>query len=322
MSVAGPQVATPRALGFDARKLGFGEYDPEKDGIVDTWLASVDNAVRADEVLVGGKWPTEALYYVVGSKLRGSAATFFSSMEAIAMNADRTYDALAARLRQQYGTKLTEAAAVNKLMQRKKQATESYQEYAMALRQVAEGVPVGEHFFIEAFQDGLGDFTGSLVRNRVPATLMDAVHCATLARGHDGRATEKSNWTRGRAARAPDPAPVNLAQAVAPGNQVTTEEQEEESALQPAEQPPKTTVPWPRHQQGDAPAANGKRKWQQSPGHSHYGPSPNKRRTEGPRRCYGCGAPGHMIANCPELQAFRESQGKNGAKPEGERQEN
>ncbi|KAJ0395369.1 hypothetical protein ATCC90586_000005 [Pythium insidiosum] len=50
----------------------------------------VDNAVRADEVLVGGKWPTEALYYVAGSKLRGSAATFFASMEAIAATADRT----------------------------------------------------------------------------------------------------------------------------------------------------------------------------------------------------------------------------------------
>ncbi|KAJ0397444.1 hypothetical protein ATCC90586_009028 [Pythium insidiosum] len=162
MNVAGPQVATPRSLGFDARKLGFDEYDPEKNGIVDTWLASVDNAVRADEVLVGGKWPTEALYYVVGSRLRGSAATFFASMEVIATPADRTYASLATRLRQQYGTKLTEAAAVNRLMQRKKQSMESYQEYATALRQTAEGVQVGEQFFIEAFQDGLGDFTGSL----------------------------------------------------------------------------------------------------------------------------------------------------------------
>ncbi|KAJ0393889.1 hypothetical protein P43SY_007544 [Pythium insidiosum] len=162
MNVSGPQVATPRSLGFDARKLGFDEYDPEKNGIVDTWLASVDNAVRADEVLVGGKWPTEALYYVVGSRLRGSAATFFASMEVIATPADRTYASLATRLRQQYGTKLTEAAAVNRLMQRKKQSMESYQEYATALRQTAEGVQVGEQFFIEAFQDGLGDFTGSL----------------------------------------------------------------------------------------------------------------------------------------------------------------
>ncbi|KAJ0394225.1 hypothetical protein ATCC90586_010373 [Pythium insidiosum] len=169
MSLQGA-ATTPRSLGFDARKLGFNEYDPEKDGIVDTWLAGVDNAVRADEVLVGGKWPSDALYYVVGSKLRGSAATFFASMETIAAPADRNYDALTIRPRQQCGTKLTEAAAVNRLMQRKKQPTESYQEYATALRQAVEGVPVGEQFFIEAFQDGLGDFTGSLVRNRAPAT--------------------------------------------------------------------------------------------------------------------------------------------------------
>ncbi|KAJ0404130.1 hypothetical protein ATCC90586_005037 [Pythium insidiosum] len=319
MSAAGSQVATPRSLGFDARKLGFGEYDPEKDGIVDMWLASVDNAVRADEVLVGGKWPSEALYYVVGSKLRGSAATFFSSLEAIATNADRTYDALATRLRQQYGTKLTEAAAVNKLMQRKKQATESYHEYAMVLRQAAEGVPVGEHFFIEAFQDGLGDFTGSLVRNRAPSTLMDAVHCATLARGNDGRATERSSWARGRAARASDPAPVNLVQAPAVENQT---DPDEEPKWQPEGQLPKTTVPWPRHQKTDASAGNHKRKWQQNPGNSHYGPGPSKRRTEGPRRCYGCGAPGHMIASCPELQAFRDSQERGKEKSENEEQEN
>ncbi|KAJ0394739.1 hypothetical protein ATCC90586_008853 [Pythium insidiosum] len=193
MSLLGA-ATTPRSLGFDARKLGFNEYDPEKDGIVDTWVASVDNAVRADEVLVGGKWPSDALYYVVGSKLRGSAATFFASMETIAAPADRNCDALTIGLRQQCGIKVTEAAAViYRLMQRKKQPTESYQEYARALRQAAEGVPVGEQFFIEAFQDGLGDFTGSLVRNRAPATLMDAVHCATLARGHDGRGPEKTN---------------------------------------------------------------------------------------------------------------------------------
>ncbi|KAJ0392381.1 hypothetical protein P43SY_006341 [Pythium insidiosum] len=172
----------------------------------------VDNAVRADEVLVGGKWPTEALYYVAGSKLRGSAATFFASMEAIAATADRTYDALATRLKQQYGTELTEAATVNKLLQRKKQPTEMYREYGMALRQAAEGVQVGEQFFIEAFQCGLGDFTGSMVRNWAPNTLMDAVHCATLARGHDGRGAEKPNWTRGRGVRAPEAAPVNLVQ--------------------------------------------------------------------------------------------------------------
>jgi len=60
-----------------------------------------------------GRWPTEALYYVVGSKLRDCVATFFTSMEAIATTADRTYDSLATRLKQQYGTKLTEAATLN-----------------------------------------------------------------------------------------------------------------------------------------------------------------------------------------------------------------
>ncbi|KAJ0393615.1 hypothetical protein ATCC90586_010232 [Pythium insidiosum] len=120
----------------------------------------------------------------------------------------------------QYGTKLTEAAAVNKLMQRKKQASETYQEYAMALRQAAEG-----------------------------------------------------------------PAPVA-----------------------------KPTVP--KQQPAGVPAAGSKRKWQgqQGSGYSHYGPSPNKRRAEGPRRCYGCGATVHMIASCPELLAFRASQGKGGVK--------
>ncbi|KAJ0391766.1 hypothetical protein P43SY_010693 [Pythium insidiosum] len=274
MSSIGPQPATPRSLGFDARKLGLNEYDPEKDGIVDTWLASVENAVRADEVLVGGKWPTAALYYVVGSKLRGSAATFFASMEAIATSADRTYDSLAARLRQQYGTKLTEAAAVNKLMQRKKQAGETYQEYAMALRQAAEGVPVGEQFFIEAFQDGLGDFTGSLVRNKAPATLMDAVHCATLARGNDGRGVERTSWQRGRGARAPEVAPINLVQVADDEYQGPSDAQDVGPA--PAT---KTMVPWPKQQPSGVPAAGGKRKWQsqQGSGYSHYGPAANRR---------------------------------------------
>ncbi|KAJ0393020.1 hypothetical protein ATCC90586_008610 [Pythium insidiosum] len=324
MSTAGPQPATPRSLGFDARKLGLSEYDPERDGIVDTWLASVDNAVRADEVLVGGRWPTDALYYVVGSKLRGSAATFFTSMEALGTTADRTYDSLSTRLRQQYGTKLTEAAAVNKLMQRKKQANETYQEYAMALRQAAEGVQVGEHFFIEAFQDGLGDFTGSLVRNKAPATLMDAVHCATLARGNDGRGVEKTGWQRVRGARVPEVATVGLVQAVGEEHQAPPNEQEGDPDREQSTPAVKPTVPWPKQQPAGVPAAGSKRKWQgqQGSGYSHYGPSPNKRRAEGPRRCYGCGATGHMIASCPELLAFRASQGKGKMEAEDEKQEN
>ncbi|KAJ0392607.1 hypothetical protein P43SY_003150 [Pythium insidiosum] len=194
-------------------------------------------------------------------------------MEALATPADRTYDSLSTRLRQQYGTKLTEAAAVNKLMQRKKQAGETYQEYAMALRQAAEGVPVGEHFFIEAFQDGLGDFTGSLVRSKAPATLMDAVHCATLARGNDGRGVEKASWLRGRGARAPEVATVNLVQAVGEGHEAPPDEQEGDPDREQPTPAVKPTVPWPKQQPAGVPAAGNKRKWQgqQGSGYSHYG---------------------------------------------------
>jgi hypothetical protein len=168
-------------MGSDARKLAFGNYNPEPDDYVDTWLTAVANSTRADEILVGAQWPQEALYYVVGSRLEGSAATFFNSLEQIATPGDRRLDRLAERLHQQHGTKMTEATVVNKMMQRKKDLTESYQEYAMALRDLAQGVSVGERVFIEAFEDGLGDFTGSLVRNKSPAMLMDAVHHATMA---------------------------------------------------------------------------------------------------------------------------------------------
>jgi hypothetical protein len=61
--------STPRSQGFDVRKLALGEYNTERDGYIDAWLVSVDNAVRADEFMVGSPWNMDVLYHVVVLKL-------------------------------------------------------------------------------------------------------------------------------------------------------------------------------------------------------------------------------------------------------------
>ena len=173
---ARPARLTPRQRGFSAKNLQLSEYDPERHGFVDQWLASIKHMVKADERLVGDSWPQDALYFVVSSKLRGSAASWFES-ECLQQDteADQTFDALDKKLRRRYGARMRPTQATYKVMQRKKQPQETFLEFAHALRKLAQGVAVTEDYFVEAFASGLRYGPQAAVREHEPETLMEAV---------------------------------------------------------------------------------------------------------------------------------------------------
>ncbi|KAJ0407871.1 hypothetical protein P43SY_009158 [Pythium insidiosum] len=172
--------ATPRSLGFSIKNLVLKEYDPEKDGLCETWIRSVRRVIRADEVMMGARWPDEPLYLLVSSKLMGSASTWAESYEKATPAVDRTLENFFKALREHYGTKFDEVEAVERLATRPKRVGETYTEYATALRSHVEGVDIPEFNFVSAFLKGLSSTTGPLIRAQTPANLNAAVYAAYI----------------------------------------------------------------------------------------------------------------------------------------------
>lgn len=84
------------------------------------------------------------------------------------------------------------AEAVARLFKRTKRASETYANFARALRDVGDGCEIGEELYVTAFIAGIGDeFTAALLRVVAPQSLTSAAQEASRLRDTDGAVQEQ-----------------------------------------------------------------------------------------------------------------------------------
>jgi len=172
------RVRTPREKGFRAKNLRIPEFNSEGSMAVEHWLNAIDRAVQADECELDAPWPQRPLYFAVGASLRGNAATWFLDHNARISNAERTFERLSELLRAQYGSRETLESVTARLNRRSQEPGETFADYAVALRKLADKVHVPTATLVHSFLEGLSMDAVHFVRSPTFRTLEAAVEHA------------------------------------------------------------------------------------------------------------------------------------------------
>lgn len=253
--------------------------------------------IRADECALGKTWPPMLLYYTLGTKLCGNARTWFTEYERTATNSQRDAYVLLDKLKERYGTRLTEPEAIFRIGMRpkKEEEEESFEEYANALRQESLGVQIKDSIRVEAFLNGLNDLTQALSRARNPKNLSEAVAAALGTRTGDRRAILTP-----RRAKAKSPVDTTVAKVLAALAKQTGADSSGESE---GEEKPQW-VPKPAYAKQ---STNGSHKRCHADQGNQKGEQGKKPRTESTamrsrfgNKCFNCDEERHFARKCPK----------------------
>lgn len=161
------------------KDLELPTFSPTAGAFVSTWTDRVDLALQGARKSGRGEWSNHALYFILGNKLMGDAASWWVDFNRRLVDTERTWTHLNQALLRRYGPKEDISLAEYRVNTRARGNTESHANYAAALQKAAGRSRVSERVLMAQFYRGMDKTTRQLVKQQEPENLEGAVIRAT-----------------------------------------------------------------------------------------------------------------------------------------------
>lgn len=163
---------TPGELDRRMKDLEIGPYIPSPKLAVSTWIDMVDMRLEGAERSRRGGWTDEDLYFILGNKLKESAAEWHVDLHRqLARRGERnkmTWTHLKRQLLHRFGERLNRAQAEERVRKRFKSTAEGYMTYASQLRRLVGRNRVREQVLLDQFYKQLSPGVLESVRRKQP----------------------------------------------------------------------------------------------------------------------------------------------------------
>lgn len=173
------------------KDLEISPYVPSPNTSVSTWIDMVDMRIQGAEVSRRGGWTDKELYYMLGNKLKESAAEWHVDMHRQLQRRRETHHMTWTYLKKQlllrFGERLNRAQAEWRVRHRYKLDAEGYMTYASQLRKLVGRNRVSERVLLDQFYEQLPSTVLESVRRRrpLPRTIEEAARRASKYDRHE-----------------------------------------------------------------------------------------------------------------------------------------
>jgi hypothetical protein len=163
---------TPGELDRRMKDLEIGAYIPSPKMAVSTWIDMVDMRLQGAERSRRGGWSDEDLYFILGNKLKESAAEWHVDLHRQLARRGQSHKMTWTHLKRQlllrFGERLNRAQAEDRVRTRFKSTAEGYMTYASQLRRLVGRNRVREQVLLDQFYKQLSPGVLESVKRKQP----------------------------------------------------------------------------------------------------------------------------------------------------------